>query len=340
MTVIPAYPDAGAQLQFAADYVCTHLGTAAAIIQDVWAKNDVSGGNYDLSALRSLLYTGSVLSDAGFAYAHQHIKADMSIDGVCGGTDFVGCYAMGNVFTPTIAGALKGPVLGMAVDVWNDEGVSQEIGEVGELVVTQPFSSRPLYFLNDENGERFRAEYFEYFDCQPPVWRHGDAVKKTHAGQLVVEGRSDSTLNQGGVRIGTQQLYDAITDADLDVRINDMLAASFKDAQGGDHTALFLVTDKDDFGDEQKAAVKAVITECVGRLCVPHEIIAVPYVLKTANGKRAEKPTAKLLAGADIQAPETYGYEGDVLKADLYKQIGAQIREKDAYGFSKKACTQ
>ena len=165
----PAYPDAGAQLQFAADYGCTHLGTAAAIIQDVWARNDVRGADYDLSHLRSLLYTGSVLSDEGFVYAHRQIKQDMSIDGICGGTDFVGCYAMGNCFTPTIEGALKGPVLGMAIDVWDENGHMQAIDEVGELVVTRPFSSRPLYFLNDENKARFRAEYFECFDCDPPV---------------------------------------------------------------------------------------------------------------------------------------------------------------------------
>ena len=162
-------------------------------------------------------------------------------------------------------------------------------------------------------------------------------MKKTFEGQLVIEGRSDTTLNQGGVRIGTQQLYDAMTGANIPV--DDMLAASFKDAQGGDHTALFLVMDGQGFDDEIKAKIKSVISDSVGRLCVPHEIQSVPYIPKTANGKRAEKPTAKLLNGGDIQSPETYGYDGDVLKADLFVKIGEDIRKKEIYGFAKKACT-
>lgn len=328
----PAYPNADAQLQFIAQYGCTHLGTAAGIIQDVWAANDVGARDLDLSSLRALMYTGSVLSDHGFYYVNAAIKADMSIDGVCGGTDFVGCYAMGNVFTPTIAGYLKGPVLGMAVDVWNDEGAPQPEGEVGELVVKGPFASRPLRFWNDPDGARFKAEYFEYFDCEPPVWRHGDAVKKVAYGGLVVEGRSDTTLNQGGVRIGTQQLYDALAGVDAVV---DSLAASFKDAQGGDHTALFVVLAQGAALEEAlKKQVKAVISDSVGRLCCPHEIIAVPYVLKTPNGKKAEKPTAAALAGKEVKAPETYGMDAQgVLKVVLFESIGAELRQNPVYGF-------
>lgn len=328
----PAYPEAGAQLQFAADYGSTHLGTAAAIVQDVWARSGVRGGDYDLSALRSLMYTGSVLSEDGFVYVGTHIKSGLSVNGVCGGTDFVGCYAMGNPLASTVAGQLKGPVLGMDVDVWNEDGTSEIEGEVGELVVKNPFASRPLYFWNDEDGARFKAEYFEYFDCEPPVWRHGDAVKKVPDGQLVIEGRSDTTLNQGGVRIGTQQLYDALTHEDFDDIIVDALATSFKDAQGGDHTALFLVIDSP-FDEGLRARVKAVISDSVGRLCCPHEIMAVPYVLKTPNGKKAEKPTAALLAGKEIKAPETYGYDGEILKAELFAKLGAGLRQKEVYGF-------
>jgi acetoacetyl-CoA synthetase len=243
---------------------------------------------------------------------------------------------MGNPFAQTIAGQLKGPVLGMDVDVWNDEGAALAEGEVGELVVKKPFASRPLYFWNDEDGARFRAEYFEYFDCDPPVWRHGDSVKKMPGGQLVVEGRSDTTLNQGGVRIGTQQLYDALEHPDLAGRVADALAANFKDAKGGDHTALFLVAE--DADDDFMKQVKAVISDSVGRLCCPHEIVAVPYVLKTPNGKKAEKPTAQALAGKEIKAAETYGEdEGGELKTALFQRIGKDFRAKDVYGFTDAA---
>ncbi len=329
----PAYPDAGAQLQFASDYGCTHLGTAAAIIGDVWAKNNVRGEAFDLSALRSIMYTGSVLSPEGFEYVHEHIKADMSIDGVCGGTDFVGCYTMGNPFTATIAGHLKGAVLGMAVEIWNDAGERVEDNEVGELVITKPFASRPLCFWNDADGSRFHGEYFRHFKCDPPVWRHGDAVKYSQD-QIIVEGRSDTTLNQGGVRIGTQQIYDALEHSDLRGLIVDTLAASFKDAQGGDHTALFVVfKDGVQMDEGLKAQIKAIISDSVGRLCCPHEIIGVPYVLKTPNGKRAEKPTSQILNGKAINTPETYGYDNERLKAQYFEKIHKQLHMKPIYEF-------
>lgn len=331
----PAYPGTDAQLQFAAEYGCTHLGTAAAIVQDVWAKGGVDAAGMDLSALRNLMYTGSVLSDDGFSYIDQHIKKGLSINGMCGGTDFVGAYAMGNAFASTVAGQLKGSVMGMDVDVWNDEGVAAPIGEVGELVVKNPFASRPLYFWNDPNGARFRGAYFEHFKCDPPVWRHGDAVKKCEGGQLVVEGRSDTTLNQGGVRIGTQQLYDALVHPSLEGVIEDALAASFKDAQGGDHTALFVVLKDRVLDEDLKKKIKGVISDSVGRLSCPHEVIAVAYVLKTPNGKKAEKPTSQLLNGKETKVPETYGHdpESGALKTALFDQIGADLRAKAVYGF-------
>ena len=332
----PAYPEADAQLQFAAEYDCTHLGTAAAIIQDVWAKSGVRAERLDLLALRSLMYTGSVLSDEGFAYIEKAIKPGLSVNGICGGTDFVGCYAAGNVFTPTLAGHLKGPVLGMDIEIWDDEGTVMPVGKVGELVVKSPFASRPLYFWDDEDGSRFRGEYFEYFDCDPPVWRHGDAVKFMSSGQLVIEGRSDTTLNQGGVRIGTQQLYDALMHPDFEGVIEDALAASFKDAQGGDHTALFVVLQDRVLDEDLKKRIKGVISDSVGRLSTPHEVLAVAYILKTPNGKKAEKPTAQALCGKTVKAGETYGEDPDsgALKVELFKQIGEQLRQKPAYGFA------
>lgn len=331
----PAYPQMDAQIQFTSQYSCTHLGTAAAIIQDLWMRAGVKGENFDLSPLRAIMYTGSVLSEAGYIYVNENIKDNLSIEGVCGGTDFVGCYAMGNAFAPTIAGQLKGPVMGMDVDVWTDEGKPQVEGETGELVVKNAFASRPIKFWNDPGNERFRSEYFEFFDVTPPVWRHGDAVKKMPLGQLLVEGRSDTTLNQGGVRIGTQQIYDALLHEDFDDILVDSLAATFKDAQSGDHTALFVVLkDGVALDDDLKKAIKGVISDSVGRLSCPHEVIAVPYVLKTPNGKKAEKPTAKLLKGEDVKAPETYGEnDSGALKTELFKELGEKLKEKPVYGF-------
>ncbi len=333
----PAYPYANSQLAFAADYGCTHLGTAAGVIQDVWMRGQVSAADLDLSDLRMIMYTGSVLSDQGFKYVYAHIKADLSVNGICGGTDFVGCYAMGNSFTPTLAGHLKGFVLGMDAAVWDESGKALPDGRSGELVVKGPFASRPLYFWNDKGGARFHAEYFEFFDVNPAVWRHGDAVVKTPSGQIVIEGRSDTTLNQGGVRIGPQMIYDAFSHPDLAGCVSDSLAVNFRDADGGDHTVLFVVMPELGGGDldvDTAKLIKGIISDSVGRLSTPHEIIAVPYVLKTPNGKKAEKPTAQLLAGKVLSAPETYGEEGGVLKAKLFEEIGKGLKAKPQYGYA------
>ncbi|MBX2834283.1 MAG: acetoacetate--CoA ligase [Micavibrio sp.] len=341
----PAYPDASAQLDFCSEYGCTHLGTAAGVVQDVWRANKVDMKGKDLSDLRALSYTASVLSAGGYQYIHDNIKADMSINGICGGTDFVGCYAAGNPFMPTVTGELKGPVLGMTAETWNDDMTRTPLGEVGELVITKPFISRPLYFWADQksdaypHGERFTESYFTHFEnAKRPVWRHGDAVRLLANGQLIIEGRSDSTLNQNGVRIGSQMLYDALENNDIKPLITDSMAVNFKDAEGGDHTILFIVPaqNPDQPIDEQlKLKIKSLISDKVGRLCVPHEIMTVPYILKTPNGKKVEKPTKQALAGQEIATPETYGTcpKTGEFKAKLFEKIGQDIKKNPKYGF-------
>ena len=342
----PAYPDNAAHLDFIASYQATHLGTAAGLIQDVWRAGNVIYDTKKIVSLKSISYTGSVLSAEGFEYINKNIKKDLSINGICGGTDFVGCYAGGNSFMPTIAGELKGPILGMAVECWDDEGKPVKEGEVGELVITKPFISRPLYFWGDKKtqaqpyGERFTDSYFNHYtNSGKPIWRHGDSVRLLKNGQLIVEGRSDSTLNQNGVRIGAQMLYDALDAPEIKPYITSSIAVSFKDAEGGDHTALFICpkNDKNELNEDLLKTIKAVISDKVGRLCVPHEIIAVPYILSTPNGKKAEKPAKQALAGQEITTPETYGNDPDTgaYKADLFKDIGEKLRQKPQYGFIK-----
>ena len=158
-------------------------------------------------------------------------------------------------------------------------------------------------------------------------------------GQLIVEGRSDSTLNQNGVRIGAQMLYDALDAPEIKPHITSSIAVSFKDAEGGDHTALFICpkNGENELNEDLLKTIKAAISDKVGRLCVPHEIIAVPYILSTPNGKKAEKPAKQALAGQEITTPETYGNDPDTgaYKADLFKDIGEKLRQKPQYGFIK-----
>ena len=337
----PFFPNPDAHLQFASDYKCTHLGTAAGLIQDIWRANNINAKELDLSHLRAISYTGSVLSPEGFKYVHDNIKADMSINGICGGTDFVGCYASGNSFVPTYAGCLKGPVLGMSTQILDENANTKPKGEIGELVITKPFVSCPLYFWGDEKNEdnprgvRFTESYFNYYkDIKPPIWHHGDAVKYAQCGQLIVEGRSDSTLNQNGVRIGSQMIYDALDNSPLKKIIDDTIAVNFKDQEGGDHTVLFIVLKKEQtLTNELKTQIQKILSDKVGRLCVPHEIRQVPYILKTPNGKKAEKPTKTALITSEVKAPETYGIdeENKTYKTELFIKIGQELRLDKKY---------
>jgi acetoacetyl-CoA synthetase len=159
--------------------------------------------SHRLPALRAVLTTGSPLLPESFDYVYECVKPDVHLASISGGTDLMACFAIGNPVLPVYRGELQCRALGMATDVFDDEGVSLR-GEMGELVCTQSFPSLPLYFINDDDGSRYRASYFERF---PGLWCHGDWCQITeHDGMLIV-GRSDATLNPGGVRIGTAEIY-------------------------------------------------------------------------------------------------------------------------------------
>lgn len=331
-----AYPAPDAVLQFASDHRLTHLGTAADVIQKMWRGGDVRGDHFDLSSLRSLQYTASVLSPSGFRAAHENIKADMSIEGICGGTDMVGCYAMGNAWSETQAGQMHGPVLGMDLRIVGSDGNMAKIGQEGCVVMGAPFLNMPDEMLNDPDGRKLREEYFS---LAPGCYWHGDCARITQDGQVVVIGRADSTLNQGGERMPPQYIYDALQNSDLSCEIEDMAAINFKDADESDHTVLYIVKkDHDRYGpldDDFIAQIKAVLKAELAARAVPREIRAAPYVLRPSPAKLGEKPMSYLLNGQDIKAPETYGqdFETGELKTKFFFEDGQRIRENSNYGF-------
>jgi acetoacetyl-CoA synthetase len=157
---------------------------------------------HDLDALRTILSTGSPLADHSFDYVYRDVKSDVCLSSISGGTDIVSCFALGNPMSPVWRGELQSLGLGMAVQIFDDHGHPTD--DAGELVCTMPFPSMPVAFWNDPGGARYRAAYFERFNG---VWRHGDWARKTAHGGLVIYGRSDTTLNPGGVRIGTAEIY-------------------------------------------------------------------------------------------------------------------------------------
>jgi len=182
----------------------THFGASAKFI-DACAKRALKPAvSHDLSALRTIFSTGSPLVAESFDYVYRDWKADVHLASISGGTDIVSCFVLGNPLGPVWRGEIQCAGLGMAVDVFDDDGRPAPVGQKGELVCTQPFPSMPIGFWNDPDGVKYRAAYFERF---PGVWHHGDFAEKTPHGGFVIHGRSDATLNPGGVRIGTAEIY-------------------------------------------------------------------------------------------------------------------------------------
>jgi len=210
----------------------THFGTSAKFLALSQKEGHLPSRTHDLSSLRMILSTGSPLAEHSYDFVYCDVKSDVHLASISGGTDIISCFALGNPMLPVYRGQLQSFGLGMAVDVWDDAGKPLR-GSAGELVCTKPFPSMPVSFWNDADGAKYRAAYFEHF---PGVWRHGDWAEVTPQNGLIIHGRSDATLNPGGVRIGTAEIYreveqlsevvesvvvgqDITTDGDKDVRI-------------------------------------------------------------------------------------------------------------------------
>ncbi|WP_076442336.1 acetoacetate--CoA ligase [Bosea sp. TND4EK4] len=202
----PFYPQANAMFDYAEAEKMTYFGTSAKYIDAVRKAELNPKKTHDLSSLKAILSTGSALAPDSFTYVYSHIKDDVHLASVSGGTDIVASFVTGIPTEPVWIGEIQGPALGMAVDVWNDDGCPVR-GEKGELVCTAAFPSMPIGFWNDPDGAKYRSAYFERFD---QIWCHGDFAEWTQRGGMIIYGRSDATLNPGGVRIGTAEIYNQV----------------------------------------------------------------------------------------------------------------------------------
>ncbi len=320
----PAYPDLYAQWDFTARNGCTHHGSAAPLLLSFQDHGISPKDKYDLSTLRMVLSTGAVLPPKGFSYIHECVKRDVKISPISGGTDIVGCFVSGNPMTPTYAGQINAPVLGMDVRVWNEDGSDAPIDEAGELVCVNAFPSMPFRFLDDQDGERYTDEYFRHYPGRY-VWRHGDSIIRTAQGQLIIVGRSDATLNQNGVRIGASTIY-----KQLDVfkdQIEEAAAVDFKRPDNSQAiTILFLKlkSGADEVPADLQKAICLAIKNNVTPYAIPTKILACPGVLKTPNGKTAEVVIKKAINGQDIKNKSLYG--GGL--CDFYIRTGADLAER------------
>ncbi|MFC3480116.1 AMP-binding enzyme [Kocuria carniphila] len=247
----------------------------------------------DFSALRSILVTGSPLPDSTWDWVYQSVSDNVRLGSDSGGTDITSAFIGSNPFQPVHRGEIMGPYLGVDVQAWNAQG-ERVWDEVGELVITKPMPSMPVYFWNDLDGSRYRAAYF---DMYPGTWRHGDWVTQSKEGTFVVHGRSDSTINRGGIRMGSADITHVV-DQVPGVSASMVIGAELA---GGDYyMPLFVVPEPGRaLSDELKANIVTAIREHISPRYVPDEIIEAPAVPRTRTGKLLEIPVKKLFQGAD-----------------------------------------
>ncbi len=297
----PGYPDMNALWQLTAELPIHHFGTSAPYIIACMKNELRPGKDFNLSALRSIGSTGSPLPPEGFDYVYEHIKSDVWLCSMSGGTDICTAWVGGNPWKPVLEGEIQSRSLGCAMYAYSENG-KPVVDEVGEMVVTRPMPCMPVYFWNDDNFERYESSYFEMY---PGVWRHGDWVKITSDGGVVILGRSDTTLNRQGVRIGTAEIYRAVNKIP---EVKDSLIVNIELPDGGDYMPLFvMMQDGKELTDDVINRIKQQLkTECSPRH-VPDKILVVPDIPYTISGKKMEAPVKRILMGKPIEQAANKG---------------------------------
>jgi len=286
----PGYPSLNALWSLAEKVNIAHFGTSAPFIMSCLKASLSPKDTHNLSALRSIGSTGSPLPPEGFRWVYEGVKADVWLSSMSGGTDVCTAWVGGNPLLPVYAGEIQCRCLGCAMESWDEDGHPVPPGEVGEMVVTRPMPSMPVFFWNDPDGAKYRSSYFEHY---PGVWRHGDWLCITPRQTLVILGRSDATLNRQGVRIGTAEIYRAL---DKIAGIRDALVLNIERPDGSDWMPLFVLPEPGVALDDalQQRIREVLRTECSPRH-VPDAVIAVPDIPYTISGKKMETPVKKIL---------------------------------------------
>ena len=289
----PFHPHPGALWEMAQDEKITVFGTSAGYIGALMASGVKPGKQYHLAPLRAVLSTGSPLSVEGFEFIYQEVKSDLQLASISGGTDLNGCFALGNPMGPVYAGELQCRGLAMDVHAFNDEG-QPVINQQGELVCCRPFPSMPIYFWDDPEGKKYFGAYFAVY---PNVWRHGDFIEINDRGGVVIYGRSDATLNPGGVRIGTSEIYSILA---LMPEIVDsvVIGQSWKNDV---RIILFVqLPEGEALTDTLKNKIRDTIRNLASPRHVPAKIIAVPGIPYTLNMKKVEMAVKKAIDGKPV----------------------------------------
>jgi acetoacetyl-CoA synthetase len=287
----PGHPDMGVLWDLAERAGVTMFGTSAAYLAACMKDGVEPGAGRDLSRLGAVGSTGSPLSPEGFDWIYEQLGADTWLFSTSGGTDLCTAFVGGTPLLPVYRGELQARALGAAVEAWDEQGNSV-VDEVGELVVTAPMPSMPVGFWGDEDGSRYREAYFEHY---PGVWRHGDWIEITSRGTAVIYGRSDSTINRGGIRMGTSEIYRAVLSLD---QILDALVVDIPKPGTDGWMPLFVVLrERAELNDELRRELARRIRERCSPRHVPDEVFAIGEVPRTLSGKALEVPVKRILTG-------------------------------------------
>ena len=309
----PFYPDGYALFDFAAKNNCALFGASAKYIDALRTNGIRLQGKYDLSSVRIITSTGSPLSHEGFDYVYDALLPQAQLASISGGTDIISCFVLGNPLSPVYRGEIQGPGLGMDVDVFDEDGKPLKSGK-GELVCKTPFPSMPVSFWNDAGGHKYSKAYFERFDG---LWCHGDWCEWTPSGGMIIHGRSDATLNPGGVRIGTAEIYRIVEQMP---EIRESIAVG-QDWDNDVRVVLFVVLQPAaKLDDALITKIKKEIREHASPRHVPAKIVAVTDIPRTKSGKITELAVRDVIHGRTVKNVEALA-NPDAL--DHYKNLEA-----------------
>ncbi len=293
----PAYPDLSALWRLAERHGITLFGTSAPYLQSCLKAGLRPGHDHDLGSVKTLGSTGAPLPAEGFEWVYANVKRDLLLGSISGGTDVCTAF-VGSVPTlPVRSGEIQARMLGARVEAFDPAGRSL-IDEVGELVMTAPLPSMPVYLWNDPDGRRLRDSYYGVY---PGVWRHGDWIRITPHGSVIISGRSDSTLNRGGVRMGSSEFYRVIEELD---EVTDSLVIDTSGPEDDSGELLLFVVLREGIALDSalRDRIRSLIRTELSPRHVPDRLVAIPEVPRTLNGKKCEVPVKRILVGVPVEA--------------------------------------
>jgi acetoacetyl-CoA synthetase len=308
----PFHPSGSILWDYAEAEKATHFGTSAKYIDALKKAGLEPGRTHDLSAMRALLSTGSPLAPESFDYIYASLKQDLHLASISGGTDICGCFVLGVPTKPVWRGEIQGPGLGMAVDVFDADGNPAKLHDKGELVCTKPFPSMPIGFWNDADGKKYRSAYFSRFDN---IWHHGDFAEWTEHGGMIIQGRSDATLNPGGVRIGTAEIYRQVEQLE---EVQESIVIG-QDWEHDVRVVLFVILKPGltlDAGLSER--IKRQIRTGASPRHVPARVVQVADIPRTKSGKITELAVREVVHGREVKNKEALANPEAL---DLYRNL-------------------